>query len=300
MDLISLIVPVYNVEKYLCECIDSILSQTYKNFELILVDDGSPDNSGKICDEYAEKDSRIKVIHKENGGVSSARNVGLDNANGEYITFVDSDDTVDKQYLELMYDKITEDNYDICISNSKYLLEGLSLKNILVKFLSGKIYQVSYGILYRKSSILGVRFNERLKNNEDFLFTLRCILNCKKISSISKRIYFYRLNETSVTQNYVKGFLSNNLIVYEELCDLNKNNKISKKCLRIYACRSTYFLLNNEFKYKHLNYKERIKEIKNSEFYKSFKLKNIFCSFRKFLSKLKVSAFLIKIKLHLY
>ena len=100
MELISIIVPVYKAEKHLSECIDSIISQTYENFELILIDDGSPDNSGKICDEYAEKDKRIRAIHKENGGVSSARNTGLDNASGEYITFIDSDDFVDKQYLE--------------------------------------------------------------------------------------------------------------------------------------------------------------------------------------------------------
>ena len=300
MELISVIVPVYKVEKYLPECIDSILAQTYGNFELILIDDGSPDNCGKICDEYAKKDPRIKVFHKENGGVSSARNVGLDNANGEYITFVDSDDTIDKQYLELLYSKILEDNFDMCISNSKHELQFLGMKNILIKFLSGKIYQASYGILFKRSLMHGVRFDKRLKNNEDFLFTLRCILNCKKISSIPIRIYYYRKNETSVTQNYIKGLLANNLIVYNELYELYESNNISKKCLRIYACRSSYFLLKNELKYKNSDYKERIKEIKHSIFYKNFKLTNIFVSFRRFLSKLKVLAFLIRIKLCLY
>ena len=89
---ISVIVPVYNVEKYLPRCIDSILSQTFTDFELLLIDDGSPDNCGKICDEYAAKDSRVRVFHKPNGGVSSARNLGLDNARGEWIAFIDSDD----------------------------------------------------------------------------------------------------------------------------------------------------------------------------------------------------------------
>jgi glycosyltransferase involved in cell wall biosynthesis len=91
MPTISVIVPVYNVEQYLCKCLDSILNQIFTDFELLLIDDGSPDKSGQICDEYAHKDSRIRVFHKENGGVSSARNLGLDNANGKWVTFIDSD-----------------------------------------------------------------------------------------------------------------------------------------------------------------------------------------------------------------
>ena len=100
MPKVSVIVPVYKVEKYIGKCIESILSQTFKDFELILVDDGSPDSSGAICDQYAQKDSRIQVIHKTNGGVSSARNVGISKSNGEWLCFVDSDDTVDKDYIE--------------------------------------------------------------------------------------------------------------------------------------------------------------------------------------------------------
>ena len=98
--LISVIVPVYNSEQTLNRCIDSILGQTYRNFELFLINDGSKDRSGEICDEYARKDSRVKVFHKENGGVSSARNVGLDNASGEWITFVDSDDRIGQNFLK--------------------------------------------------------------------------------------------------------------------------------------------------------------------------------------------------------
>ena len=98
--LISVIVPVYNSEQTLHRCIDSILGQTYRNFELLLINDGSKDRSGEICDEYARQDSRVKVFHKENGGVSSARNVGLDNARGDWVTFVDSDDWVGDTYLD--------------------------------------------------------------------------------------------------------------------------------------------------------------------------------------------------------
>ena len=100
--MISIIVPVYKAEKYLSRCVDSILGQTYKDLEVILVDDGSPDGSGVLCDAYAAKDSRVRVIHKENGGVSTARNVGLDAAGGDYISFVDSDDYVDPDMYEKM------------------------------------------------------------------------------------------------------------------------------------------------------------------------------------------------------
>lgn len=97
--LISIIVPVYNSEKTLCRCVDSILAQTYQNFELILIDDGSIDQSGKICDDYVRLDSRVRVFHKKNGGVSAARNVGLDNAKGTWLTFIDSDDYIQENYL---------------------------------------------------------------------------------------------------------------------------------------------------------------------------------------------------------
>lgn len=316
MELISIIVPVYKAEKYLCECIDSILSQTYENFELILVDDGSPDNSGKICDEYAEKDKRIKVIHKENGGVSSARNMGLDNANGEYITFIDSDDVVDKQYLELMYNKLVETHSDICFCKMESFVETINdkVKNdsfeifdvsdnnknkFIIDFFGGKYDYSSCGILYDRAIISNVRFNESIKNNEDFLFTLNCLLNCNRVSLISNVLYNYRINTSSVTKNYIKNFFEQSVAVYNELDELYKNNQISKKCLDIYACRSSYFLVNNELKYKNPNYKEKIKEIKSSLFYKQFKLRNIFSSFPRFLSKVKVSLLWIKIKLHI-
>lgn len=117
MPLISVIVPVYKVEKYIHKCVDSILAQTLTDFELFLVDDGSPDNCGKICDDYAKKDNRIIVIHKENGGLSDARNVAIDRANGEYLTFIDSDDYVANNYLETLYIALLETHSDISIGN---------------------------------------------------------------------------------------------------------------------------------------------------------------------------------------
>jgi len=110
---ISVIIPVYKVEPYLNQCVDSVLAQTYENLEVILVDDGSPDNCGAICDEYAKKDRRVKVIHKENGGLSSARNAGIDIATGEYLNFIDSDDWVESDMLELLYNNLVKCDADI-------------------------------------------------------------------------------------------------------------------------------------------------------------------------------------------
>ena len=122
--LLSIIVPVYNVEKYIERCIKSILNQSFTNFELILVDDGSPDNCGKICDEYKKKDSRIKVIHKKNGGLSDARNAGIERAKGEYIAFVDSDDFINKYMYEILYKNAKKWDADISICNFKMVCEN--------------------------------------------------------------------------------------------------------------------------------------------------------------------------------
>ena len=128
-ELISIIVPVYKVEKYLDKCINSIVSQTYKNLEVILVDDGSPDSCGKMCDEWTKKDTRIKVIHKENGGLSDARNFGLDCAKGKYIQFVDSDDYIEKDMIEFLYKNLKENNADISIC-SNYMVDEENVINV--------------------------------------------------------------------------------------------------------------------------------------------------------------------------
>ena len=118
-ELISIIVPIYNVENYLRQCLDSIQNQTYQNFECLLINDGSPDNSADICREYLEKDSRFKYFEKENGGVSSARNLGIECSGGTYITFIDADDWVDSDYLEVLYNALIDENADISVSTYK-------------------------------------------------------------------------------------------------------------------------------------------------------------------------------------
>ena len=147
---ISIIVPVYNVEKYLRKCIDSILNQTFKDFELILVDDGSTDDSGKICDEYSLKDSRIKVIHKENGGQSSARNMGLDVAQGEYIGFVDSDDWIEKDMYEILYRNCKMKDGDIGIIGINFVYNNRVRKGLEYPLQSWKKEESMYKLIEHK------------------------------------------------------------------------------------------------------------------------------------------------------
>ena len=130
---ISIIVPVYKVEKYLRRCIDSIAAQTFTDWECILVDDGSPDDSGTICDEYAENDKRFRVFHQENAGVSAARNKGLDEAKGEWICFVDSDDWIEKEMLEKMYNLAVKNKAEVVVCGCK-MTDTISIENRFVSF----------------------------------------------------------------------------------------------------------------------------------------------------------------------
>ena len=154
-ELVSIVIPIYNVEKYIEKCLDSVIKQTYKNIEIILVDDGSPDNCGKICDSYANNDKRIQVIHKENGGLSDARNVGIERANGKYITFVDSDDYIELDYIEYLYTLIKKYNTKIslCKVNVVYNEKDTNLqrdKNNEIDYKWTKV-QTLEDILYAKN-----------------------------------------------------------------------------------------------------------------------------------------------------
>ena len=159
--LVSVIIPVYKVEKYIRRCIESVQNQTYKNLEIILVDDGSPDNSGAICDEYAEKDTRIKVIHKENGGVSSARNAGLKKAQGDYIGWVDSDDSIEPDYIDKLIYSAVKSQAEIVVAN-KNIPSNRLIKNdnILKAFLLDKLCRgMPYTLVSRN-----IFLNEIFKN----------------------------------------------------------------------------------------------------------------------------------------
>lgn len=215
--LITVVVPIYGVEKYLARCLDSILKQTYTNLEIILVDDGSKDNSGKIADEYALKDNRIKVIHQVNGGLSAARNTGIKVATGEYITFVDSDDYIDVDYIEYLYSLLQKDKF-------KAELAICSIRNVFEK--SGKIHgngnqeeciltgkeclekmcyhdlvdTCAYAKLGKTSLYQANLFPEGMLF-EDIGHTYKLLLHCDRVACGFKDKYSYVMRENSIVQS---------------------------------------------------------------------------------------------------
>lgn len=216
--LISVIVPIYKVQDYLKECIESIINQTYSDIEVILVDDGSPDRCPQMCDEWAKRDYRIRVVHKKNGGLSSARNAGLDVAKGEYISFVDSDDFICKDALENLYNRIKDDKSIGIISGLIYRYQDGSINNFKDQWLCSKEIVIpsseflfetmsqksSYTVwnkLYRREVIGNTRFREG-RNNEDTLFMYDlgkniAILNVCMVE-IPHYVYYYRYREDSI------------------------------------------------------------------------------------------------------
>lgn len=204
MDLISVIVPVYKVELYLRRCVDSILNQTYNKLEIILVDDGSPDNCGKICDEYECRDSRVIVIHKKNGGLSDARNVGLDNASGSYIVFVDSDDYIDKTMIEVLYNDMIKNNSDISVCDFVFFNENQKKYNsysegCLVADVSKYdqlfneyrlVTTVQWNKLFKKNIFDNLRFPKGKINEDEFIICSE-LEKAKRVSYNLKPLYFY-------------------------------------------------------------------------------------------------------------
>ena len=210
--LISVIVPIYKVEKYLSRCIDSILKQTYHNLEIFLVDDGSPDNCGLIADGYASKDKRIKVIHKQNGGLSDARNVAIEKSTGEYITFIDSDDYVTHDYIEVLLNLIEKHHSQISIGAFRIFQEGFipkkqrgkafELKLNQQEALSDMFYQKHFDVtawakLYKRELFDGIRFPKG-ELYEDLQTTFKLFLKCDTIAFSNREIYFYMFRADSI------------------------------------------------------------------------------------------------------
>lgn len=222
--MISIITPVYNTEKYLRECLESVLAQTYTDYEVLLVDDGSTDRSGGICDEYAQRDSRIRVFHKENGGVSSARNVGLDNARGEWVCFVDSDDTVAKCYLEVLLKSAIVNDADSSMGGLRYIdtdrkveivpsHKGIETVEENIKGFYACVAPDWQRYLWNRLLRAGVikknnlRFNERLYYKEDGLFLIQFLCASNGKVGVSNRIvYNYRQNGNSAMGTLTTSF----------------------------------------------------------------------------------------------
>ena len=224
---VSLIVPVFNQEKYLHQCIKSILEQSYRDFECVLVDDGSKDSSLEICEEYAEKDNRIKVIHKSNGGLTSARKFGFDLSSAEYVCFLDSDDYLHRDFLKVLLNKIMEMDADVVTcghyqdADGKIIENTFEFPNLLIEKdnivkeyllpVIGKIYASGYlnypgyvwGRIYRRKCISENCFvSEREVYTEDDIFQMYLSANLNKAVFIPDKLVYYRINETSLTHAY--------------------------------------------------------------------------------------------------
>lgn len=283
--LISIIIPIYNADKYLSDCIDSLLSQTYNNLEIILVDDGSTDNSGKICDDYAKKDKRIKVIHKQNGGVSSARNQGLDIAKGDYIAFVDPDDYVLPDMYKTLLRVIQNTNTDIVICGSTTTdIHGTTCKSyfptnnnfVYSKFVDwfqdfieyGNL-QVVWNKLFKKNILIGHSFDTDLVRAEDVNFLLDVTKNNYHIALCPKVFYYYVKRKTSATRQYKIKYFESEYWVWKKLYEigeslfLNNNinaifHNISQKLIdRAYKLVLLIILLDNQNEYN-----ARLEELK--------------------------------------
>lgn len=225
--MVSVIVPVYKAEKYLHRCVDSILAQSYTDFELLLINDGSPDNCGAICDEYAIKDSRVRVFHKENGGVSSARNLGLDNARGEWLTFIDADDWIEKNHLECLSGNL---DVNFIVGGVRMYSSGILLKfgNLqhrgatLISFINeNKGYRVNspWGNLLNNSIITenNIRFDEHIRFGEDAIFNLEYLCFCDSVRTVSNCGYNYW--DYDISSNASSKY---NLSIDEVHCTLSK------------------------------------------------------------------------------
>jgi len=287
-DLISVIVPVYNVEKYLPQCINSILNQTIKNLEIILVDDGSLDNSGEICDEFSRKDNRIVVIHKENNGLSSARNAGLEIATGNYLGFVDSDDWLDENMYETLLNLIKDTNSDIScckffktadgeekippidneVIKSFNNLEGLN--NFYTDLYTQTV--VAWNKLYTRKLFDNVIYPTG-KIHEDEGTTYKLFYKANKITYTNRALYYYRTTPNSITTSKFTQKRLDILNVYDEKIKFMKtinNDDIYSKTLKwyLFTLINCYFECSNsmEDNQKHL---DSIK-IKISETYKDY------------------------------
>lgn len=287
-DMISIIIPIYNVEKYLEKCLDSILNQTYKNLEIILIDDGSTDNSPNICNSYCEKDKRIKIIHKNNEGVSSARNKGIELSKGKYIVFIDSDDYVSNEHIEVLYDCIISNNVDLVISNLIDISEdGIILNNeekesflmnkdqCLKELLSeDNFYHLCCGNIYRKDLLEKIRFNCKYRIAEDLDFLYRYIKQINSAYFLSKNTYYYLKREGSATNSIYSEKWNDELkicnFIISEMVELENNfHKYAKrKYIRLNINQAYRFKLNkNQTKILKNNIKIYKNEMFNSKLF---------------------------------
>lgn len=308
---ISIIVPVYKVEPYIHKCIDSILNQTFRDFELILVDDGSPDNCGNICDEYAKRDKRIVVIHKENGGQATARNAALDIARGEYIGFVDSDDYIESDMYEFLYNMCIENKCEIAnCSSTIYFKDRVQVNgghDLIIHDTKEAMKVATEGILYDEC-LWTKLIKRRLFNNlripegiayEDTAFTYKLIDRAKRICSKGEAKYNYIKRDNSTMDRAIKNVKIDAVLVYEEMYKFMEN-KYPELCdlVALKLANNTMTVMNLMIKQKQFseykdNYK-KVAKILNSKFNKTFKLKDYPRNVKVLLLANKISPLLYK------
>ena len=289
MEKISVIVPVYRAEKYIERCITSIVNQTYEELEILLIDDGSPDKCPQICEEWAKKDGRIEVIHKENEGVSSARNIGISKASGDYIVFVDSDDFLDSEFLYKMIKCLKKNNSDMAICNfypnREIKLEEKLTRNDVYNYLLDKkrFRGYTWNKLYKASIIKNnkIRFENNIYICEDLLFNCEYINYCLSASYVNERLYYYNDDSVSALNSKLNSKFLSIFDAYDQIekiyirnkCDLNKfyisyfivvtdiifrNNKANNVCSQseLYNKKNTLYGMINKSR---LSLKTRIK-----------------------------------------
>jgi glycosyltransferase involved in cell wall biosynthesis len=249
MDKISIIIPVYNVEPYIRKCLDSVISQTYANIEILLINDGSTDCSGKICDEYAEKDSRIRVFHKENGGVSSAKNTGLKNMTGECVGFVDPDDWIEPDMYEVLHNALKSENVPVSIAsyfkdtfskskpvkNKKRIPAGaISTQDMLLFPLKRDYYMGFCGYMWNKLFAAGIflenglKFDEDINYGEDVLLYTKAVLAGKCAGTyVGKPLYHYCQRDESIAHSQSISVKSDILTAYKKVENLLNENGYS-------------------------------------------------------------------------
>lgn len=286
---VSVIVPIYNASKYLCMCIDSIINQTYKNIEIILVNDGSTDESGKILDEYSNKDSRIKVFHKENTGVSSTRNFGIDKATGDYICFSDADDYLMEDYVEYLLNLIKKNNSDVALTKDMFTtFHPEQNKNDKIELYSNEeatrdilIYNVPIGVyckIFKRDFLLknNIRFEEDLFIGEGFNFNTDCFQRANSVGIGYKKIYFYRRdNSESATTKFSMKKWDNGLYAIEKINKKMtlKSKKISKaiKYARWHTNQDTFnFMVIAKAEKENYEKYKKIKKIVRTQAYHAY------------------------------
>lgn len=242
--MVSVIIPIYNVEKYLEECVESVLCQTYQNLEILLVDDGSPDGCGAICEEYAQKDKRVKVIHKENGGLSDARNAGLDVCRGDYIVFVDSDDCIHPQMIERLYNLLMKYQADMAICSfqdieenemplyAKYDVQGkeycFEKENIMNQLQSRNLLTVvAWNKIYKARLFENIRYPKGYIHEDEFIIH-KLLHLCTRTVYTEEKLYYYRKRGDSIMGNISPKKIQDIYLAYEDRISFLEENQYGR------------------------------------------------------------------------